>query len=61
MCGILFLFLADNILVESEDDEEKGENPYSSYQQFHRDLSTHEDPKSELLEFELLEQGESIL
>lgn len=43
--------------MESEEDEE-GDNPYSSYQQFHRDLSTHDDPKSELLEFEFLEQGE---
>lgn len=41
----------------SAESEEEGDNPYSSYQQFHRDLSTHDDPKSELVEFELLEQG----
>ncbi|XP_067940479.1 serine/arginine repetitive matrix protein 2-like [Watersipora subatra] len=49
----------EDVLEESEEEEE-GDNPYSSYQQFHRDLSSHEDPKSELMEFELLEQEMGI-
>ena len=61
----------------SSDDDEEGDNPYSSYQQFHKELSSHDDPppvadkhgdsttqddpKSELIEFETLEQGELII
>lgn len=47
------------LVTDSEEDDDKP-NPYSSYQQFHRELSTHDDPKAALNEFETLEQGECL-